>query len=574
MKLIFIRENKDLLHTNGCNLLRLATCSEPLASVTFGSLNDNLNKKHLGTCGNSYPRSNNNIVAIPQDWDAKTGASFAGDPISQKANVMYYKETLPIPSGFTSQFKANPWLIVANGRFATQTDHQWLHKILAQLQANVVAVNVVPQLQAYYEKVLTAPQSKLVGFRRFYNDSAQPAPIPNDWPHYVFIRTNILSKLSVNEALPLAFPKFINSCLSKLLTVHSLNIGGTVLDLGTEQGLLSLVTTRLASSVSDHPNANNNAQKKILNKGNITISDSARLFGKVLFGQNAGIGQNTIIVGPTIIGNDVKIAQGAVIGTSIIGPGVSVPRNCLIQNRVIIESVPKREATRLGASTNAEISYKNSCANNFRTWPRFSYARCVKRTADIISSLVVLILFAPIFPLIALAIRLSSPGSVFFKDKRQGLQGKPFNCLKFRTMLVGADKMQDKLRVLNQADGPQFKMANDPRLSTVGRFLRDTYIDEIPQFLNVLLGQMSIVGPRPSPESENTLCPSWRDARLSVRPGITGLWQVCNTRRRGRDFQEWIYYDTKYIRNLSLRLDLSICWQTAKKIFTTFLEQF
>jgi len=117
-------------------------------------------------------------------------------------------------------------------------------------------------------------------------------------------------------------------------------------------------------------------------------------------------------------------------------------------------------------------------------------------------------------------------------------------------------------------------MADDPRLNAVGRFLRDTFIDEIPQFFNVLLGQMSIVGPRPSPESENTLCPFWRDARLSVRPGITGLWQVCRTREPMKDFQEWIYYDTRYVRNLSLRMDLWISWQTAKKLVENFISEF
>ena len=141
-------------------------------------------------------------------------------------------------------------------------------------------------------------------------------------------------------------------------------------------------------------------------------------------------------------------------------------------------------------------------------------------------------------------------------------------------MLVGADKIQDELRALNQADGPQFNLNDDPRISAVGRFLRNTYIDEIPQFFNVLLGQMSVVGPRPSPESENTLCPPWRDARLSVRPGITGLWQVCRTRQPMKDFQEWIYYDIKYVKNLSFKTDLWICWQTVKKMMKNFIEQF
>jgi lipopolysaccharide/colanic/teichoic acid biosynthesis glycosyltransferase len=187
---------------------------------------------------------------------------------------------------------------------------------------------------------------------------------------------------------------------------------------------------------------------------------------------------------------------------------------------------------------------------------------------------VVLILFAPVFPVIAIAIKLSSPGSLFFKDSRQGLHGKEFSCLKFRTMVVGADKIQEKLRFKSKVDGPQFKMKDDPRITMVGRFLRDTFIDEIPQFINILLGQMSVVGPRPSPKVENSTCPAWRDARLSVRPGITGMWQIRRTRRPGRDFQEWIYYDTQYIRNLSLRLDLLICWQTAKKLIVNFIDHF
>ena len=210
----------------------------------------------------------------------------------------------------------------------------------------------------------------------------------------------------------------------------------------------------------------------------------------------------------------------------------------------------------------------------FRTWPWISYARCFKRIADFLAAAMVLILFAPVLILVALAIKLTSPGPVFYMDRRQGLHGKEFNCLKFRTMIMGADKIQDILRIVSQVDGPQFKIDNDPRINTVGWFLRETYIDEIPQFLNVLFGQMSIVGPRPSPKSENTLCPFWRDARLSVRPGITGLWQVYRTRQPMKDFQEWIHYDIEYVRNLSLKMDLCICWKTVMKLLDNFIDQF
>jgi lipopolysaccharide/colanic/teichoic acid biosynthesis glycosyltransferase len=204
----------------------------------------------------------------------------------------------------------------------------------------------------------------------------------------------------------------------------------------------------------------------------------------------------------------------------------------------------------------------------------FSYAGCFKRAVDIVAALTALVLFAPVIPFIALAVKLNSPGPVFFRDRRQGLQGKLFHCIKFRTMREGSDKIQEKLRFVSEVDGPQFKLADDPRITTVGRFLRETYLDEIPQFLNVLCGQMSVVGPRPSPESENTLCPSWRDARLSVRPGITGLWQVCRTRQPQKDFQEWIRYDTQYVRELSFRLDLWICWRTFRRMVSSFAEQF
>jgi lipopolysaccharide/colanic/teichoic acid biosynthesis glycosyltransferase len=182
-------------------------------------------------------------------------------------------------------------------------------------------------------------------------------------------------------------------------------------------------------------------------------------------------------------------------------------------------------------------------------------------------SFIALILLLPLFLIVAVLIKLTSRGPVFFRDKRQGLHGREFKCLKFRTMIVDAPDLQSHLRVLNQVDGPQFSIENDPRTSPVGKFLRDSFIDEIPQFINVFMGDMSLVGPRPSPESENILSPTWRDARLSVRPGVTGLWQACRTRCPHQDFQEWIAYDKTYVKNVSLKLDIWICCLTVIKIF-------
>ena len=562
MELIVVHKNGNSAAGNDNNLLRFAVSSELVAPVFFNGLSRSLYRGRDGRV----------VCAVPEGWGV--------EHCTTSPKVIPYRENVPICK-VLRKTKRNSWFVVSDGRFATRINGKLLDKVLAGIQADVVVVNVEPELLAYREKVLTTLQSKLVGFRRFYNDLAQPAPIPDDWPHHLFIKTDILNELLADDALPLTFSKFINNCSSNSLTVRSLNIGGTVSDLDTEAGLLDFLATRLNSSAQNHHSTNNKPRHQILDKDGVKISDAARLFGKVLFGRNVSIGQNVIIVGPTIIGDNVKIAQGSVIRTSIIGTGISVLRNQVIQNRVFVngQQPPQKQTQRAKTNcipviTNSRTTHKNSCTDNFRTWPRFSYAGCFKRIADIVAAIVVLILFAPILPIIALVIKLTSRGPVFFKDARQGLHGKAFNCMKFRTMLLGADKMQDKLRIVNKVDGPQFKMADDPRLSAVGGFLRDTYIDEIPQFFNVLLGQMSVVGPRPSPEFENTLCPSWRDARLSARPGITGLWQVCRTRQPMKDFQEWIHYDTKYVRDLKLRMDLWICWQTTRKLVNNFVSQF
>jgi lipopolysaccharide/colanic/teichoic acid biosynthesis glycosyltransferase len=554
--LIVIRQNKTFsLNNKTSELLRFTFCNEPLAGIILSDLN-----------GDSYPRSNHYSLAVPQDWVCTT--------TNGRSSIIYYKDKIRLSLGFTNSLKTKPWYIVSNGRFITRINLHWLYNLLAELHADVVAVNISHQLQAGQEKTLTNSHGKLVGFRRFYDDSAQAAPIPDDWPHHLFIKTGILKKLLYKDTLPSSFTEFVNSCFSHSLTVSSINIGGTIMDLGTEEGLLGVIAARLGSRDT------NGYQEKILHKDGIKIATGARLIGKVCLGQDINIGPNAIIVGPTVISNGVKIAKGVVIKTSVVGSGVSVPPNSIIQNRVLINGQKLQKYIRRAKAdcktviTDGATYYKNSCTNNFRTWPKYSYPRCVKRIADIIIAMVLIILLAPVFPIIAVVIKLTSLGPVFFRDIRQGLHGKIFNCLKFRTMLVGADYLQDKLRSLNQADGPQFKMSDDPRLSPIGKFLRDTYIDEIPQFFNVLLGKMSIVGPRPSPESENTLCPPWRDARLSVRPGITGLWQVCRTRQPMKDFQEWIYYDTKYVRDLSLRMDLLICWKTIKKLLKEFVSQF
>jgi lipopolysaccharide/colanic/teichoic acid biosynthesis glycosyltransferase len=193
-------------------------------------------------------------------------------------------------------------------------------------------------------------------------------------------------------------------------------------------------------------------------------------------------------------------------------------------------------------------------------------ARVAKRLFDIAFASAAVAATLPLYPVIAAAIWIEDPGPVFFVHTRETMGGRVFGCIKFRSMRRDAENIKRQIQAQNKADGPQFYIPNDPRLTRVGAFLRKYQLDEFPQFLNVLMGHMSIVGPRPSPFEENQYCPPWREARLSVRPGITGLWQIKRTRRAGSDFQEWIKYDIEYVERGTFRTDLYIIWKTVTQL--------
>jgi len=186
--------------------------------------------------------------------------------------------------------------------------------------------------------------------------------------------------------------------------------------------------------------------------------------------------------------------------------------------------------------------------------------RLIKRILDVALALVVLGLFSPVLGIIALLIRLDSPGPAVFSQRRVGEDGRPFDILKFRSMRVGAEEQQAQLLDLNQASGPVFKIKADPRITRMGRILRRSSLDELPQFLNVLRGEMSVVGPRPGLPSEVAQYQAWQRQRLEVPPGITGLWQVSG--RSDLSFDEMCLLDVFYIENWSLGLDLTIMLRT------------
>lgn len=185
-----------------------------------------------------------------------------------------------------------------------------------------------------------------------------------------------------------------------------------------------------------------------------------------------------------------------------------------------------------------------------------------KEIFDSLFSLFVLIGLSPVFLGIALAIKLDSKGPVFFSQKRVGLRGRRFQVLKFRTMVVNAEELKHLLLEHNEMDGPVFKIADDPRITKVGRFLRKTSLDELPQFFNVLMGDMSVVGPRPPLPDEVRVYERWQLRRLSMKPGITCIWQVSG--RNDIPFEEWMKMDLEYIDNWSLKLDFVLFLKTIR----------
>lgn len=192
--------------------------------------------------------------------------------------------------------------------------------------------------------------------------------------------------------------------------------------------------------------------------------------------------------------------------------------------------------------------------------------RCAKRTLDIIGALLALVILALPMLLVALVIRLESRGPALFWQYRLGENGLPFRLFKFRSMRVDAEQVRPQLESLNEVEGPAFKIRRDPRLTRIGSFLRKSSFDETPQFFHVLLGQMSLVGPRPCLLNEVRAHEPWQRQRLAARPGLTCIWQI--TGRSDIPFERWVGLDIEYVRRRSFWFDLSILVRTIPAVLS------
>ncbi len=311
-----------------------------------------------------------------------------------------------------------------------------------------------------------------------------------------------------------------------------------------------------------------------------SIAPSAVMVDPIGMDGQVDIGERAVIIGPTCIGDRCVIGRRAVLNDCILFPGSRVGpeaqlNNCILGEGAVVEGgADLREAVVLRKSNGGQeiIPFGSGASSLARMRPErgdlIGLERPYplwKRAFDLAFSLAALVAAAPLMALVAAAIRADSPGPVIFSQRRCGRHGRVFKMYKFRTMVQDAEEIKAQIENLNEVDGPTFKITEDPRVTRVGRWLRSSNLDELPQLWNVLKGDMALIGPRPLSMSEMRLNPRWRDLRLSVRPGLTGLWQVESKSKTS--FADWIRYDIQYVCNFSPWMDAKILAKSFRDFF-------
>ena len=325
-------------------------------------------------------------------------------------------------------------------------------------------------------------------------------------------------------------------------------------DLRRETGFLSLTERVLQPSLG-------RSGEPVLARSAV-VHETALLHGAVVVAEDAVVEARVVVVGPTVVGRGCRIGTGSVLAQSVVAPGTQVPPEAVARQRVVTEAQVAMGVLTDDASGRGEHLAPAPALEVVDPTNPFEPFLFLKAPVERVVALLSLALLSPLLAVIAAAVRLTSRGPAFYGDVREGRDAKEFRCWKFRTMYADAAALQRELAEDNEVDGPQFKMRSDPRVTPVGHWLRRLNLDELPQLVNVARGEMSFVGPRPSPFRENQICVPWRDARLSVAPGITGLWQICRDRSVTADFHQWIHYDLLYVRHASPWLDFKILLAT------------
>jgi lipopolysaccharide/colanic/teichoic acid biosynthesis glycosyltransferase len=409
------------------------------------------------------------------------------------------------------------------------------------------------------ESVAFDSSGQIRGIQRYYEDRT--------WSFIAGTSASLVpcaSGLAAGGVLPRTMRELRQFLSDRGVPIRDIPIAGGALNLDEEGGILAANEQFIIETPS--PRRESLMSTRCIGEGQ-TIHPTARMMGPIVVHADAKIEANATVLGPVVIGPGARIASGAVVAHATIGADSVVPPNVTVRDHAwfrnsgdagfgVTERPPMSYNERL-----ARLS-QNDRENRLSQQPdeqaKEASGLGLKRALDIVVASIGLSFLSPLLAIMAAAVRLESRGPIFYGDKREGVGGEVFKCWKFRTMFTGAHLAQMQLKALDQTDGPHFKVDRDPRVTRVGQVLRALNLDEVPQLFNVLLGQMSLVGPRPSPFRENQVCVPWRAARLSVRPGITGFWQVCRHNRAAGDFHQWIEYDLLYVQNQSFWLDLKI----------------
>ncbi len=311
---------------------------------------------------------------------------------------------------------------------------------------------------------------------------------------------------------------------------------------------------------------------------NVRIGSRVNFIGPIVIGDNTVIDDDVQVIGPVAIGADCFVGKGAMLRECTLWNRARVAEGNWIERSVITRDSTVGQRQHLqgvvvvndqlhAATVNLlEKNYAITTIASSKSMPAMTgqFRRRLydfsKRGIDLFCASILFLFFLPLVGALAAAIKLDSPGPVFFRQRRCGLGGREFFMFKFRSMVQDAAERQHELKHLNQVDGPIFKIENDPRMTRVGKFLRKFSLDEIPQLMNILRGEMSFVGPRPLAKKELKFEPSWYETRLQVKPGLTGLWQVSG--RSDSSFRDWVAMDKYYAMHQSLLLDLKIMFKT------------
>jgi lipopolysaccharide/colanic/teichoic acid biosynthesis glycosyltransferase/NDP-sugar pyrophosphorylase family protein len=546
--------------------------SEPLpqgwSTVFANTALADLYRQLFSEAGVAWPLS-----IVPEEVET----AFSGNRIAAPASksVVPYNGQLRIDDGMLAvpPAEAQPLFLIVNGHQFPLCDLRQAIELHRNSNCDATFVDLCePKIKWYDENLLVERDGWVQRVNRVYSADrpAQRIPLERDWPALTVISASALQKLT-NVALPQRLNQWPLVMLRAGMRINGGGIVGKCFDLHQREQI-----HELADAVLRHrphwlieSGGLTEKQPKVWVGRGVKVPRSAELIGPLAIGDEVEIGEDAVVVGPTVIGPRSRISPGVVVRRGFVPPDTEVGSGSIGLANVIQSSNHSAAALmppRMALERPIRLAKVIEAAGRPRPLSDFRQQAFIftKRMMDIVGSLLFLAFTLPFYPLLAIAIKISSPGPVFYAHLRQGRGGKNFNCWKFRTMVINADEIKAKLMAQNEVDGPQFKIKRDPRIFWLGAWLRRLNIDEWPQFFNVLIGDMSIVGPRPSPDRENQMCPAWREARLSVRPGITGLWQVSRKREVETDFQEWIYYDVQYVKKQSIWLDIKILFKTVR----------